>query len=135
MCQTNMLHGALFVPLMMTDDRDSDSVSVCVMNDELGSISRTPSASVSLKLSLRIVFVMFFIHHPLQHEVSDAVPGPEASAALLSRPPPLLLWTLRVIVHTNLILIFHHNMITYLYIRFKILSRQIRLRFRIQCKL
>ena len=130
MCQTNMLHGALLVPLMMTDDRDFDSVSVCVMNDELGSVSRTPS--VSLKLSFRVVFVMFSIHHPLQHEVSDAVPGPEASAALLSRPPPLLLWTLRVIVHTNLILIFHHNMITYS--RFKILSRQIRLRFRIQCK-
>ena len=108
-----MLHGALLVPLMMTDDRDSDSVSVCVMNDELGSVSRTPS--VSLKLSFSVVFVMFSIHHPLQHEVSDAVPGPEASAALLSRPPPLLLWTLRVIVHTNLILIFHHNMITYLH--------------------
>ena len=80
-----MLHGALFIPLMMTDDRDSDSVSVCVMNDELGPVSRTPI--VSLKLSLSVVFVMFSIHHPLQHEVSDAVPGPEASAALLSRPP------------------------------------------------
>ena len=54
-----MQHGALFIPLMMTDDRDSDSVSVCVMNDELGPVSRTPI--VSLKLSLSVVFVMFSI--------------------------------------------------------------------------